>query len=130
MVISIAVHGAPYSSQSSRSALRFAECALARGHTIHRIFFYHEGVLAAGDHGIAPQDEEDIHAGWIALQKGHGIELAACIANSLKRGMLDDDERERYEKPAATVHRRFTVVGLGQLVDAIAACDRFVTFAA
>ena len=130
MVISIAVHGAPYASQASRSALRFAECALARGHAIHRIFFYHEGVLAAGSHGVAPQDEEDIHAGWVALQETHGVELAACIANSLKRGMLDEQERDRYEKPSATVHRRFAVAGLGQLVDAISACDRFVTFAA
>ncbi len=130
MVISIAVHGAPYSSQASHSALRFAEGALARGHAIHRIFFYHEGVLAAGDLGVAPQDEEDIHAGWVALQENHGVELAACIANSLKRGMLDEEERQRYEKPAATVHPRFSVVGLGQLVDAITGCDRFVTFAA
>ena len=130
MVISIAVHGAPYASQASRSALRFAECALARGHAIHRIFFYHEGVLTAGSHGVAPQDEEDVHAGWISLQESHGVELAACIANSLKRGMLDEGERDRYEKPSATVHHRFTVVGLGQLVDAIATSDRFVTFAA
>ncbi len=130
MVISIAVHGAPYSSQASRSALRFAECALARGHAIHRVFFYHEGVLTAGDQGIAPQDEEDVHAGWVALQQGHGIELAACIANSLKRGMLDEQERARYDKAAATVHPGFTVVGLGQLVDAVTASDRFVTFAA
>ena len=130
MVISIAVHGAPYASQASRSALRFAESALARGHAIYRIFFYHEGVLAAGRHGVAPQDEEDVHAGWVTLQETRGIELAACIANSLKRGMLDEDERIRYEKPSATVHPRFSVVGLGQLVDAITACDRFVTFAA
>ena len=130
MVISIAVHGAPYASQASHSALRFSECALARGHVIHRIFFYHEGVLAAGNHGIAPQDEEDIHAGWVALQQSHGIELAACIGNSVKRGMLNEEERDRYEKAAATVDSRFTIVGLGQLVDAIAACDRFVTFAA
>ena len=130
MIISIAVHGAPYSSQSSLSALRFAENALARGHAIHRIFFYHEGVLAAGHHAVAPQDEEDIHAGWVALKEKHNIELAACIANSVKRGMLNDEERSRYGKPAATVHPAFTVVGLGQLVDAIAAADRLVTFPA
>ena len=130
MVISIAVHGAPYASQASRSALRFAEAALARGHGIRRVFFYHEGVLTAGNHGVAPQDEEDIHAGWVALQEAHGTELAACIANSLKRGMLDEGERDRHEKPSATVHPRFTVVGLGQLIDAVVTCDRFITFAA
>ncbi len=130
MLIAIAVHGAPYSSEAARSALRFAERALALGHQIHRVFFYHEGVLTAGSQAVAPQDEDDVHAGWVALQQRHGMELAACIANSLKRGMLNEQERERYDKPAVTVHPSFTVVGLGQLIDAITASDRFITFAA
>ena len=130
MVISIVVHGAPQSSQAPRSALRFAECALARGHQIHRVFFYHDGVLAAGGLGVAPQDEEDVHAGWAALGKAQGVELAVCIAASLKRGMLNEEERARYGLPAAAVHSSFAVVGLGQLIDAIAASDRFLTFAA
>ena len=130
MVISIVVHGAPQSSQAPRSALRFAECALARGHQIHRVFFYHDGVLAAGGLGVAPQDEEDVHAGWAALGKAQGVELAVCIAASLKRGMLNEEERVRYGLPAAAVHSSFAVVGLGQLIDAIAASDRFLTFAA
>ena len=130
MVISIVVHGAPQSSQAPRSALRFAECALARGHQIHRVFFYHDGVLAAGGLGVVPQDEEDVHAGWAALGKAQGVELAVCIAASLKRGMLNEEERARYGLPAAAVHSSFAVVGLGQLIDAIAASDRFLTFAA
>lgn len=130
MVISIVVHGAPQSSQAPRSALRFAECALARGHQIHRVFFYHDGVLAAGGLGVAPQDEEDVHAGWAALGEAQGVELAVCIAASLKRGMLNEEERVRYGLPAAAVHSSFAVVGLGQLIDAIAASDRFLTFAA
>ena len=130
MLIALAVHGAPYSSAASRSALRFAERALALGHTIHRIFFYHEGVLAAGSQGVAPQGEEDVHAGWIALHEQYNVELAACIANSLKRGMLSEEERARYEKSAVTVHPAFAVVGLGQLIDAISSSDRFITFAA
>ena len=130
MIISIAVHGAPQSSQASRSALRFAEFALARGHEIHRVFFYHDGVLAAGCLGVAPQDEEDVHAGWVALAESRGLELAVCIAASLKRGMLNEEERARYGLPAAAAHPRFAVVGLGQLIDAIAASDRFLAFAA
>ena len=130
MLIALSVHGAPYSSQASRSALKFAERALALGHRIHRVFFYHEGVLAAGSQGVAPQNEEDIHAGWVALHKKHGVELAACIANSLKRGMLNGEERERYEKSAVTVAPGFTIVGLGQLIDAITSSDRYITFAA
>ena len=130
MVISIAVHGAPYASAGSRTALRFAESALRLGHRIHRVFFYHDGVLAAAGQGVAPQDEEDLHAGWVRLGESHGVELAVCIANALKRGMLDEAERDRYERDAATTHPAFTIVGLGQLVEAMTESDRFVTFAA
>ena len=130
MVISIAVHGAPYASAGSRTALRFAESALRLGHRIHRVFFYHDGVLAAAKQGVAPQDEEDLHAGWVGLAESHGVELTVCIANALKRGVLDETERDRYEKEAITADAAFTVVGLGQLIEAMTASDRFVTFAA
>ncbi len=130
MVISVAVHGAPYASAGSRTALRFVESALRLGHRVHRVFFYHDAVLAAADQGVAPQDEEDLHAGWVRLGEAHGIELAVCIANALKRGMLDETERDRYERKAATVHPAFAIVGLGQLIEAMTASDRFVTFAA
>ena len=130
MVISIAVHGAPYASAGSRTALRFAESALRLGHRIHRVFFYHEGVLVASGQTMAPQDEEDPHAGWVHLSESHGVELAVCIANALKRGMLDEAERDRYGKAAATAHPAFTIAGLGQLIEAMTASDRFVTFAA
>ncbi len=103
---------------------------MALGHRIHRVFFYHDAVLTAAEGGVAPQDEQDVQAGWVRLQRSHGIELALCIANALKRGMLSDAERRRYDKPAATVHEAFTIVGLGQLVEAMSASDRFVTFQA
>ena len=128
MIISVAVHGAPYASSAARTALGFVESALALGHRIHRVFFYHDAVLTAAEGGVAPQDEQDVQAGWVRLQRSHGIELALCIANALKRGMLSDAERRRYDKPAATVHEAFTIVGLGQLVEAMSASDRFVTF--
>jgi len=86
--------------------------------------------VAAAEQGVAPQDEEDLHAGWVHLGETHGIELAVCIANALKRGMLDETERDRYERKAATAHPAFAIVGLGQLIEAMTASDRFVTFAA
>jgi len=130
LVISIAVHGAPYASASSRTALRFVESALGLGHRIHRVFFHHDGVLAAAGQAVAPQDEEDLLDGWVRLAQSHGIELAVCIANALKRGMLDEAERDRYEREAATAHPAFSIVGLGQLIEAMTAADRFVTFPA
>ena len=130
MILSIAVHGAPYSSQSASSAVKFAEAAVAAGHKIHRVFFYHDGVRAGDVLAVTPQDEESVLERWRALHLGHGCELALCIAAALKRGMLNTDESERYDKLAAIVDPDFTVVGLGQLIEAIMHSDRFVTFAA
>ena len=130
MIISVAVHGAPYASSAARTALGFVESALALGHRIHRVFFYHDAVLTAAEAGVAPQDEQDVQAGWVRLQQSQGVELALCIANALKRGMLNEEERRRYGKPAATVRNAFAIVGLGQLVEAMVESDRFVTFAA
>ena len=130
VVISIAVHGAPYASAAARTALGFAESALRLGHRIHRVFFHHDAVAVAGSAAIAPQDEQDVQAGWIGLHETQDVELALCIANALKRGLLSDEERDRYAKPAATVHEAFAIVGLGQLVEAMSVSDRFVTFAA
>ena len=130
MIFALAVHGTPYSSQAALSALRFSQSVLEAGHSIHRVFFYHEGVLTAGSVGVAPQDELDIHAGWVQLQQSAGIELAVCIATALKRGILSEEEAQRYESSATTMNPHFTVVGLGQLIEAVTASDRFVTFAA
>ncbi len=130
MILSIAVHGAPYSSESASTAVKFAEAAVAAGHKIHRVFFYHDGVRTGDALAVTPQDEESVLERWRELQHNHDFELAVCIAASLKRGMLNVDESRRYDKLAASVDPDFTVVGLGQLIEAIMHSDRFVTFAA
>lgn len=130
MKFALAVHGAPYSAQSADTALRFARAALAAGHSIPRVFFYHDGVHSASALAVPPQDEPSPQPGWVALAEQHGIELAVCIAASLKRGVVNAEEQSRYELPGSNVHPAFTIVGLGQLLDAILSSDRFITFAA
>jgi tRNA 2-thiouridine synthesizing protein D len=130
MVFSIVVHGAPYSSQAAATALRFATCALAKGHTIHRVFFYHDGVYTASAATVSPQDEPSPQAGWQRLATDHGVQMAVCIAASLKRGIVNEAERSRHGLSAATAHPAFAIVGLGQLIDSIISSDRTVTFAA
>ena len=130
MKLSIAVHGAPYSSQSSATAVKFAAAALAAGHEIYRVFFYHDGARTADTLAVTPQDEKSVLDRWLALKQDHDFELAVCIAAALKRGMLNTEESQRYDKSAANVAAEFEVVGLGQLIDAIMVSDRFVTFAA
>jgi tRNA 2-thiouridine synthesizing protein D len=128
MKIAVAVYGAPASSQAPRTALRFVRAALERGHTIDRVFFYHDGVLVANALAAPPQAEADLGAEWAALAETTGIELAVCVAAALRRGVVDADEAERYERPATNLRPPFTILGLGQLVDAALEADRVVTF--
>jgi tRNA 2-thiouridine synthesizing protein D len=125
----LAVYGAPYSSQASSSALRFARAATAAGHGIERVFFYHDGVTVANASIVAPQDEVDLPREWTALAGEHKFELAVCIAASLKRGIVNESEQQRYETPSATLKPGFEIVGLGQLIDAVLNSDRLLTFA-
>ena len=130
MKLSIAVHGAPYSSQSSSTAVKFAAAALGAGHEIYRVFFYHDGARTPDSLAVTPQDEKSVLDRWLALKQIHDFELTVCIGAALKRGMLNAEESQRYDKAAANVSAEFEVVGLGQLIDAIMISDRFVTFAA
>lgn len=130
MKFAIAVHGAPYSSQAAGTALRFVRSALEQGHEVARVFFYHDGVYGASALAVPPQDEPSPMADWAELAAHHQIELAVCIAAALKRGIVDAGEQERYDLAASNLAPPFSIVGLGQLIEAIGSSDRFVTFSA
>ena len=128
MNFAIVVHGAPYSSEACLSALKFARAALDSGHSINRVFFYHDGVHTANSLIAPPQDEAAISDQWQEFGIGHNIELVACIASCLRRGVLDETEADRYEKSGSNLAPGFTISGLGQLIDASINADRVVTF--
>jgi len=130
MNISIAVHGDAADSESPSLALRFARAAVAKGHRIHRVFFYHAGVGLANALVVQPQGETDVAAQWAAFAEEHDIELAVCVAAALRRGVLSNDDAERYERSGPNVRSPFRIVGLGQWVDAVVESDRVVTFTA
>ena len=112
----------------ARTAVRFAHSAIARGHTIGRVFFLDDGVANGSQTAVFPQDEADRLQPWTELAEQHDVELVLCISSALKRGMLDAAEAERYEQPGPGAHPAFIVAGLGQLIDAAASADRLLTF--
>lgn len=128
MIFSLAIYSPPYSSQASDSAYRFAEALLAQGHSLYRIFFYQDGVHNGSRLLTPPQDEPDLASRWHDLAKKNQIDLVVCIAAALKRGLLNEEEADRYEKPAFNLHDDFAISGLGQLVDAALMSDRLITF--
>ena len=127
VIYSLLVLSSPFSGHCARSAAEFAQCVIARGHTIHRVFFLDAGTLASAANSVCAQDENTPVKGWAELANQHGVDLAICITSALKHGMLDQVEADRHER-ASTIDPLFTVSGLGQLVDAYASSDRLITF--
>lgn len=118
----------PAHAPSSRRALRFAEAALAGGHEIARLFFYQDGVHSASANVVAPQDELDVAAQWRTFISEHQFDAVVCIAAALRRGVLDETEANRYQRPAVNLPAPWELSGLGQLHEAAQVADRLVCF--
>ncbi|MBL4585339.1 MAG: sulfurtransferase complex subunit TusD [Pseudomonadales bacterium] len=130
MIFSLTVYGAPFSNQCSDTAYQFASSLLKQGHSLHRVFFYHDGVYNGSVLATPPQDERNIQASWSQLAQQYDLDLVVCVAAGLRRGMLDETEADRYEQPAHNLASGFTLSGLGQMVEAAMVSDRMITFGA
>ncbi|MCX7171523.1 MAG: sulfurtransferase complex subunit TusD [Proteobacteria bacterium] len=117
MKFGILVNEGPYQHQSADSAYLFCKAALARGHEIHRVFFYHDGVNNASRLTEPPQDDRNIVKRWTQLAEEHGIDLVVCVAAALRSGIKDEN-----------LAAGFRISGLGQLVETGIEADRVVTF--
>ncbi|MEX2327032.1 MAG: sulfurtransferase complex subunit TusD, partial [Pseudomonadales bacterium] len=95
MRFALVVQGAPFSG-ASFSAYHFANAVITTGHELYRVFFYQDGVYSGNALSVPPQDEWDIQLKWEQLHLRHDVELIVCIASSLRRGLLDSTEAERY----------------------------------
>ena len=130
MIFAITIQGAPYASKACHSALRFSRAVISSGHSINRVFFYHDGVHVANNLIVSPQDESAVSEEWQKFAGKNNIELIACIASCLRRGILNEQEAERYDKISSNIAPGFTISGLGQLIDAAIGADRIITFGA
>lgn len=128
MIYTIVVMSAPHSGQSALTAYNFTKAALNRGHQIHRVFFYHDGVFNASSLSITSTDEKDIPALWQQLGLTHNLDFVVCIAAAIKRGILNQNESQRHQREGANLAEGFELSGLGQLVEATMVSDRVITF--
>ena len=117
MKLGILVNEGPYTHQASDTAYQFALAALAKGHQIYRVFFYHDGVNDATRLTEPPQDDRHIVNRWSKLAAEHGIDLVVCVAAALRRGIKDE-----------ILAKGFRISGLGQLVETGIQADRLVVF--
>ena len=128
MKLSLLILSEPYSSQSSLSALKYAQAAILAGHEIYRVFFYHNGVHTGSILQTPQRDEPNLQHAWSELSQQHGIDLVICIAAALKRGAIDQEEANRYEKAFHNIEKPFELSGLGQLLDTQINSDKTITF--
>ena len=128
MKFSVMVNEGPYTHQAADSAYQFISAALAAGHEIFRVFFYHDGVnngprLATPPHGgrrIGDQGGE--------LAPAHDLDLVVCVAAAQRRGIVDPDEAKRNGKDSDNIAPGFRISGLGQLIEAGIESDRLLVF--
>ena len=118
----------PAHSPASRRALRFAEAVLAGGHEIVRLFLYQDGVHSASANTVTAQDELYVAEQWSQFVSSHGLDGVVCIAAGLRRGVLNDSEAKRHQRPAANLAPGWELSGLGQLHEAAQQADRLVCF--
>ncbi len=117
MKFGVMVNEGPYQHQAADSAYLFCKAALAKGHEILRVFFYHDGVNNATKLTEPPQDDRNIVARWSKLAEEHKVDLVVCVAAGLRRGIKDE-----------VLAPGFRISGLGQLVDTGIKADRLVVF--
>ncbi|HEB82332.1 MAG TPA: sulfurtransferase complex subunit TusD [Gammaproteobacteria bacterium] len=128
MKISIQVNEGPYQHEASDTAYQFTKAALAAGHEIFRVFFYHDGVNNATRLAVPPQDDRNISAQWSELAKENNLDMVVCIAAAQRRGIMDPDEAKRQGLDADNIAEGFRISGLGQLIEAGIESDRLVVF--
>ena len=129
MNYALLVLASPASGTSNLTAARFARELVKQGHTLSRVFFHDAGTETGLISRVTPQDETDARALWRELAAQHNTELVLCIASSLRHGVLDTTEAERYER-TNTIDPAFVIGGLGLLVEASETADRLITFGA
>ena len=117
MKFGLLVNEGPFTHQAADSAYQFAKAAIAKGHQILRVFFYHDGVYNANRLSEPQADDRNVVKLWSELAAEHDVDLVVCVAAGLRRGVKDD-----------ILADGFRISGLGQLVEIGMAADRLITF--
>jgi tRNA 2-thiouridine synthesizing protein D len=128
MKFTIMINEGPYQHQSADTAIQFVRAALAKGHEIYRIFFYHDGVNNGTRLSVPPSDDRQLQKEWSELAKEHDLDLVICIAAAQRRGLMDADEAKRQGMSADNIIEGFRISGLGQLIEGGIQADRTIVF--
>lgn len=124
------VAGHPYRDQAPSTALNFARALAQSGHSLHCVFFFHDGVHCGNSNLIPPQSHEPFHKAWQGLAERNACDLIVCATSALRRGVLSATEARRHHLPESRENLApgFELGGLGQWVEATQTADRVIRF--
>jgi|TARA_B100001063_G_scaffold189180_1_gene179822 tRNA 2-thiouridine synthesizing protein D len=122
----IIITQSPALSESHLTAQRFIGEAIANGDKIDRVFFYQDAAYVGLSSQVPGQGLHASYQGWIELQQQQAFPLQICIANALRRGVIDETEAKRYQT-LETLQKGFELTGLGEIADACQSSDRIIT---
>jgi tRNA 2-thiouridine synthesizing protein D len=122
------VLGAPHSTAAEQSAWHFAQAAVAAGHRVFRVFFFHDGVQCGNALQLPEPQQPSVPSRWQQLARDHQVDLVVCIASAMRRGVTNAEEASRHQLGAGNLAEGFDLSGLGQWVEASILADRVVTF--
>jgi tRNA 2-thiouridine synthesizing protein D len=128
MKFAIQINSSPYQSNAGQTAYQFIKAAIAQGHEVFRVFFYHDGIYHAFKYATPPDDELPFATQWSELARLNDLDLVVCISAAQRRGLLCADEAKRQGKQDNDLADGFRISGLGQLVEATLEVDRFIVF--
>lgn len=111
------VNESPWGSSLPLAALRFAEAATGLGYALHAVYFQHDGVYNALHAAQTDAGTPELSARWAELARVAGCGLWLCSSASQRR-----------MNPEATVSGPFEAVGKARFLEAVAACERVVSF--
>ncbi len=128
MKFTIQVNTGPYTHQASDTAYQFTRAALAAGHEIYRVFFYHDGVNNGTSYSVPPQDDRNLQQLWSDLAEQHNLDMIVCVAAAQRRGIMDEGESTKHGKGSPNIAPGFQISGLGQLIEGGVQSDRLLVF--
>ena len=129
MQYALLVTGSPYQTKACHSALKFLKTALLNPeNTLEGVFFYEDAILIGNALAQPPRDEIDLTKEWAELAKAHNIPLYLCIAASVRRGIINETESQRYETSQHSLAEGFQLEGLGTLVELMSTTSKLIQF--
>lgn len=129
MHYALLVTGSPYQTKACHSALKFLKAALLnKENTLEGVFFYEDAVLIGNALTQPPRDEFDVKKAWVELTNEHKVPLYLCIAASVRRGIINETESQRYELPQHSLSEGFQLEGLGTFVELMNSTTKIIQF--